>query len=264
MMDKHTYFWVLITITMAVFLIGVYKNLVSRIAYVLWVNRTREEEEAGLAAGLKQFLPDLKTIMNEGILQKRIQERSGFLWVRHFLIFAGFMLIFVFDVFLTVVEKYIPIEYFHTGAGRGFLKFTLEASGAVLLVGLTLGIVHRLVFAEKEKGLIELRLLVLLWLVVVTGYLTEAFRFVLEPTDPFIAFSFIGGPLAGLLKDFSWPWEEFASWMWILHATVTLAFFACVPFSKFVHVLASPLGRSITQREAFGQQKRERISEGLL
>ena len=64
-MDKHTYFWILITITMAVFLIGVYKNLVSKIAYILWVNRTREEEEVGPTAGLKEALPDLKTIMNE-------------------------------------------------------------------------------------------------------------------------------------------------------------------------------------------------------
>ena len=263
-MDKQTYFWTLITITMAVFLIGVYRNLVSKIAYILWVNRIREGEDADPVAGRKQPLPGLKTIMNEAILQKRIQERSGFLWARHLLIFTGFMLIFVFDVFLTLVEKYVPIEYFHTGAGRGFLKFALEASGAVLLVGLTLGIVHRLIYAQRERTLIDLKLLVLLWFVVVTGYLTEAFRFIVEPSDPFIAASFIAGPLAEGLKAFAWPWEQLASWMWIVHATITLAFFACIPFTRFVHVFASPLGRSTTLREAFVKHKRQQITEGLL
>ena len=81
----------------------------------------------------------------------------------------------------------------------------------------------------------------LLWLVVVTGFLTEAFRFVIEPDDPFIAYSFLGGSLAAGLSKISANWNQLHEMMWIFHATITVAFFAYVP-----------LFSSITDERLFG------------
>jgi len=263
LMDKYTYFWILIILSMACFFIGAYKNIIKKIAYVLWLNEDHEDTAPRKDNGGVSF-PGIKTILNEAIFQSRIKERSRFLWSRHFLIFAGFVLLFLFDGFFALTTKYCPVDYFKTGAGRSFLKLGLESTGAILLVGLTLGLIHRLIYAREEENYIDIKLLLLLWVVVVTGFLTESFRFVLEPDDPHMGVSFIGGSLAELLRKFPWPWEKIYAGMWIAHATVTGFFFAYTPFSKFVHVFVAPVGRSVTMAEGYGKRKRENISEGLL
>ncbi len=268
-MDKFTYFWSLIIAGGTIFLVGAYKNVLLKVFYILWVNRKiREEGNVRVERGEGTPLPKLATILREAILQKRVQNRSMFLWLRHFLIFFGFMVIFFLDCFYTIfghyLHHYTGFDYFTGGAGRAFLKFGMELSGTVLLAGLTVGLIHRAVFAERERTLIDINLLVLLWVVTLTGFLTEAFRLIVEPNDPFIACSFIGGPLAAVLRGFDLPWLALAPVIWIFHATVTVTFFAYLPFSKFVHIIVAPLGRSITQDGSYGQMKRERITEGLL
>jgi nitrate reductase gamma subunit len=268
-MDRFSYFWSLMVVAGTLFLVGVYKNVVLKVSYILWVNRTVRGESAGAAVekGGTPF-PKLATIVREALLQSRIKNRSSFLWLRHFLIFGGFMALFLADCVYTVLghylHHYLGYEYFTSGPGRAALKFGMELSGAVLLVGLTAGLTHRAIFARRERTLIDIKLLLLLWVVTVTGLLTETSRLIVEPNDPFITSSFVAGRLASALRGLDAPWRALGATTWIVHATVTVAFFAYVPFSKFVHVIVAPLGRSITQDGTYGQMKRARITEGLL
>jgi nitrate reductase gamma subunit len=141
----------------------------------------------------------------------------------------------------------------------------MELSGAVLLIGLTLGLGHRLVNVKAEKPFVDVKLLWLLWLVTATGFLAEAVRLAGEPNDPLIAYSFLMQPVAAWMREsYTWNWKLQADWVWCLHATFAAGFFAYIPFSKFVHILSAPLGRSITQNGDYAHQKRQRISEGLL
>lgn len=264
-MDKFTYFWSIIIIAGTIFLIGAYKNVFLKICYIIWVNK-KTPVENNTDSGVT--IPEMSTVISEALLQNRIKSRSTFLWFRHSLIFFGFMILFFFDCVYTVFghyfHHYLHYDYFVSGPGRAFLKFSMELSGSVLLVGLTLALIHRVMYAGQERTLIDIKLIVLLWVVTFTGFLTEAFRLTAEPNDPFIAYSFVGGTIASLLKQTSFAWSDLASKMWVFHATITVAFFAYIPFSKFVHMIAAPLGRSITQNGSYGQLKRERITEGLL
>ena len=267
-MDKYTYFWCLIIVALTFFFIGVYKNVAMKIGYILWVNNKGLDRKPSLKDTFKKLFPSQQTVIDEAVLQRRIKLRSEFLWTRHSLICLGFMILFAFDLFLTFaghyVDHYFHIDYFLYGPGKGLLKTGMTLSGAALLVGLTLGIIHRVVFANVEKTYVDLNLLCLLWLVTLTGFMTEAFRLTAEPSDPLMAFSLIGAPIAKKLATVPWHWKSLADGMWCLHATVTAAFFAYIPFSKFVHILAAPLGRSITQDGQYGFEKRQKISEGLL
>lgn len=264
-MDKFAYFWALITIAGTIFLIGAYKNVFLKIYYIIWVNKKIQVDNA---AEPVVTIPEMSTVISEALLQNRIKTRSTFLWFRHSLIFFGFMVLFFFDCVYTVfghyLHHYLHYEYFVSGPGRALVKFGMELSGTVLLIGLTLALIHRVVYAERERTLIDVKLIILLWVITLTGFLTEAFRLTVEPNDPFIAYSFVGGNLASLLRQTSFAWGDVASKMWIFHATITVAFFAYIPFSKFVHIIVAPIGRSITQNGRYGQLKRERITEGLL
>ncbi len=254
----------MIIVAMAVFLIGLYKNIVSKIAFVLWVNNPDPDPKAYRDTRVGLPFPDKSTVINEAVLQKRIRDRSPFLWARHVLIFFGFISIFIFDQSYFILAKVLHVEYFVSGAGRAFLKFGLELSGTVLFIGLTLALLHRIIYHEEEKVYVDLRLVSLLWAVVFTGFLTEALRFVLEPHDAFIWCSFIAAPLSRLLANYHLPWEALATFIWIVHATIVAAFFAYIPYSKFVHIFVAPIGRSITMGQDTGKLKREKISEGLL
>lgn len=268
-MDKFTYFWCLIIVAMSFFFIGFYKNFVLKIGYILWVNsKDSEGQGPGWLENLRSLWPGKQTIVDEAILQRRIKQRSDFLWTRHALIFFGFTVIFAFDLFYTFAghyaHHYFHIDYFMSGPGKGILKTGMEFSGAVLLLGLTMGIIHRWVNAGTEKRYVDINLLILLWLVTVTGFATEAFRLAAQPDDPLSAYSFIGAPIAKQLISLPYEWEPLTTWMWCIHATITAAFFAYIPYSKFVHMLAAPLGRSIARDGAYGAHKRQTISEGLL
>jgi nitrate reductase gamma subunit len=267
-MDRFSYFWSLMIVASTVFLVGTYRNVVVKIRYILWVNgKVRGEGGEAAEVGGAPF-PKLATIGREAILQRRIKNRSSFLWLRHFLIFAGFSALFLVDCVNTVLghylHHYLGYEYFTTGPGRAALKFGMELSGAVLLVGLSAGLMHRAIFARTERALIDINVLLLLWVVTVTGLFTETFRLIIEPDDPFMASSFVAGWLASALRGLDAPWRAVGAVTWIVHATAAVAFFAYVPFSKLVHVIVAPLGRSITQDGTYGQMKRARITEGLL
>lgn len=263
-MLKYTFLWMVILVAMAFFLVGIYKNIVSRIAHILWVNDPGTPESADRDPRVRLPFPTMATIFREAVIQKRIENRSTFLWLRHLLIFFGFASFFIFSQVYPLVIKYYPIEYFVSGVGRGYLKFGLELTGLILFCGLTLGLVHRIVHAEKERVFVDLRLLLLLWSVVATGFLVEALRFITESHDPFMAYSFVTAPLAQAMGELPWQWETLYPLLWTVHILLIALFFACIPFTRFVHMFAAPIGRSITMGQDTSTMKREKIAEGLL
>ena len=126
-MDKYTYFWCLIIVAMTFFFIGAYKNIFLKIYYILWVNRKESDPKpASIKAFVTRWLPDNRTIINEAVIHERIKSRSNFLWVRHLLIFFGFMIIFFLDGFYTVAghyfHHYFHYEFFMSGMGKAALK----------------------------------------------------------------------------------------------------------------------------------------------
>lgn len=267
-MFRFTYLWTFVIVAIAIFLVGVYKNVVSRLAYIQWVNNPGEAGTIHRDTGVRLPFPSLRTILNEGLLQKRIKGRSFFLWIRHMLIFFGFVALFIFDQLTYFLGKlghtFAHVEYFTSEAGRAFLKFGLELSGAVLLLGLTLALIHRVTYAKEEKKCVDLPLIVLLWAVVFSGFLAESFRFITEPADPFLRYSFLAAPLSRVLAQLPWPWESIEWWTWMAHVSSVLFFFAYVPYSKLVHMFVAPIGRSVTMGQDTAARKMEKISEAWL
>jgi nitrate reductase gamma subunit len=264
-MDRFTYFWCLMTVAGTIFLLGTYKNVFLKLYFITWINQVKEKPEGAEPVKTR---PELNTMVSEVLLQDRIKKRSSFLWSRHFMIFSGFMVLFAFDCAYTIfghyAHHYFGYLFFVDGSGRAFLKFGMEAGGVLLLIGLSIGIIHRVFYSAQERSRIDLKLLILLWVVTVTGFLTEAFRLAATPGDPFAAYSFFAVNIARMLGDIGVPWGVLWGKMWIFHATVTVAFIAYIPFSKLVHIMCAPIGRSVTQNKNYAGLKRQRIAEELL
>jgi hypothetical protein len=78
--------------------------------------------------------------------------------------------------------------------------------------------------------------------ILLTGFLVEGMRILLTnvPVSTALA-SFMGYPVSLLLGLFSIRWEVVYPYGWYIHAILTGALVAYLPFSKMFHILISPL-----------------------
>jgi nitrate reductase gamma subunit len=125
-----------------------------------------------------------------------------------------------------------------------FVAFTYDFLGLCIIIGI-IGAIMRRVQGKTQKAVTTGQDYVVLGLVgaiLLTGFLVEGMRILLT-TIPLSAAlpSFIGYPISLLLSLFSVRWEVVYPYGWYVHAILTGALVAYLPFSKMFHILVSPL-----------------------
>ena len=178
----------------------------------------------------------------EAILQKKLFKESRLRWFIYLSESLGFMaLFFVFLVFV-FTRLVFKIDFFITGAGGLILDFLMDLFGLLILSGTIASFIRR---AVKRPNMITERediiAVLLLFFIVLTGFLLEAFRLAVLPVSFESYFSFVGLALAGLLRQISLAWTDIHFYTWIIHATLVFMFLAYIPFSKFIHFIACPV-----------------------
>ena len=252
-MDTLTYLRIIISIAIVVFLIGIYKNLIRKIVHILQTQESNQENKTNATSQLFQV------ILKEAILQYRIKDRSQILWIRHLIIFGGFVTFFVIELLIGITKNYHSFNFIGP-----IFKVGLDFSGGVLLLGLIFALVHWIIFRKEEKRLIDIKSLVLLFIVVISGLLSSSSRILLSPESPFTAHSLVGYAITELSGFFSCPLEEIHYWLFVFHVTIAAGFIAYIPFSKLIHMLAAPIGRVVTMDKGYVDRKRAKVSESLL
>jgi nitrate reductase gamma subunit len=150
-------------------------------------------------------------------------------------------LFFVFLVF--VFARFVfKIDFFIAGAGGLILDFLMDLLGLLILSGTVASFIRRSIkrpnmITEKE----DLVAVLLLFFIVLTGFLLEAFRMAVLPVTFESYFSFVGLALAGLFRQIPLAWTDIHFYAWIVHATIVFVFLAYIPFSKFIHFIACPV-----------------------
>ncbi len=178
----------------------------------------------------------------EALLQRKLFKESRLRWFIYLSESFGFMaLFFVFLVF--VFARFVfKIEFFITGAGGLVLDFLMDFLGLLILSGTIASFIRRSIrrpnmITEREDILAVL----LLFLIVVTGFLLEGFRLAVLPVSYESYFSFVGLAVAGLFRQIPLAWTGIHFYTWIIHATLVFIFLAYIPFSKFIHFIACPV-----------------------
>lgn len=182
------------------------------------------------------------------LVQPRVRRSSGSM---HLAIFWGFLILFV-GTELIALEHDTPLSFFH---GLFYLAFSLgmDVFGVLLLVGVGIA-VHRRYVVRPEPSRAEgwglpLALLAILG---VTGFLLEGLRMALFGSVWF-DWSPGGALVAALLSGFE-P-GTLAAWhrgVWWLHAVVTFAFVALLPYGRLLHTIAAPLNLFFASRRPGG------------
>jgi len=161
----------------------------------------------------------------------------------HLLIFGGIFLLLLVTALVAFHEHIVPFMY-----GRPYLivSFLGELGGIAALAGLIMAAIRRYIRKPErlENSLDDALILVLLSLLIITGFVLEGLRIsVATPTPHWERWSFVGFALArtfGFEKVSLLPWHR---WVWWLHVIIFYGavIYFCLSFSKLFHVVISPI-----------------------
>ncbi|SRR6266511_9663 len=258
-MTLMSVFWILIPLFIGVLFIGLYRNLLVKLGVILGASGRFIPFRSVDAAALGQAYVD------EVVLQRRIRLRGRVPWTRHMLISWGFSVLFGFDILTALFTKYLPLEPFRSGnAGWLFLKFGLNLSGMVLLIGLLIALVRGVATGATDEAKFNDRPgTIFLLLVVVTGFVAQAMHFANLSPDPSRAWALLGHWLGEAMRPGA-PYGGSYSFFWMTHALAASAFLAYLGWSRMVHIFAAPLGRIFYAQPALREAKVRTVMEGLL
>lgn len=171
--------------------------------------------------------PLLEVLILDVLFQRRILKRSPLRWIMHFSIFAGWMTLFALSGLMFTVEItemlgiHLPFTAFQF---REFLSFPNYVFGYLLLIGVLIALVRRLFVTEVREASImyDWVLLAGVFIITISGFVADGIRNGL-----------IWG--VGLSPETAPPAALF-------HSIISLLFcISMVPYSKYIHVIATPL-----------------------
>ncbi len=177
---------------------------------------------------------------------KDLLPRELYPGIAHLLIFAG-CIILILGAFLDFISHYL----FHFMHGNFYLGYSVvvDAGGILVLIGVVLVIIRR--YGQKPDRLDnqweDLIALVLILIIVVTGFIVEGFRIAateLKTTPDWALWSPGGFVLAAAFSGLSqsalltWHWI-----MWWFHVIITLGAIGYIAlyWNKLWHIIVSPV-----------------------
>jgi nitrate reductase gamma subunit len=178
----------------------------------------------------------------EALLQRKLFKESRLRWFIYLSESFGFMALFLVFLVFVITRFVLKIDFFITGAGGLILDFLMDFLGLLIFSGTIASFIRRSIkrpnmITEREDILAVL----LLFLIVVTGFLLEGFRMAVLPVSFGSYFSFVGLALASLFRWIPFAWTDIHFYTWIIHATLVFIFLAYIPFSKLIHFIACPV-----------------------
>lgn len=262
---KWMLFGPLALLTLIVFDIGLYR-LIYRKNHVNW-KRYRQH------INRKNAQPQLMraVLYSDVLMHTSLLSVSGLRWLRHTLIFWGFVLMFAVEVAAVFVREGIPAFGFvdiWEMAGhpvRLAFDFAFDFFGLMVLIGCLLSFVWRISARGSEVvKFADTPSAVFLFLVVLSGFVVEAARIASGADLTGSAYSFVGWTMAYVAGDSSGWADAVYTPMWYLHVFGSLAFIVYIPAFRLVHSCATPVGRLMNSQKRMLANKRDSSIAGLM
>ncbi len=275
-MNVETLFWVVHLPLMLLFLIG----LVDVVG--IWLQG--RVEGVGTASAGRKFvillgralraifsrrLPViLKAFITEAWFNRRLWRTSRWRWASHFLLLNGVLLLMTLSGLAALSEK-VLYHLFHLGhipwiamwytADHPVTALLNEIGGTMMTVGLLFYIVRRYLArpAQLRTGAMDTWMVVGLGLILLTGWVAEMVRLNAGYDGPTPYLAFIGYPLSRLVSGWSLPWEHLSEWLFLGHGLLTSVVIVTVPYSKFLHAVATALMATVD-----GVQQETTLAQG--
>jgi nitrate reductase gamma subunit len=182
----------------------------------------------------------------DGLLQRRLFRISKERWLLHALIYYPFLFRFIWGVWALTASLLLP-QWPSTWAmlnnNNPLTAFLFDLSGMMVIVGIS-GMMIRKVPRRSETAFAGLPAgdwpaYILLGGIMTAGFILEGMRMAMTGSPDGAGYAFVGDAISRLMTGFELT--GIYSYMWYLHAVLTGAFIAYLPFSRMLHMLMAPV-----------------------
>lgn len=193
----------------------------------------------------RMFAKAVAVFLRDALYLSRLKGRSMSRWFMHLMILGGFLLMFAFDLLVTLsmdIIGYSPMIEEGGWAKLWVRDFGFELAGAMMLLGLTIAAVRRFALRPKmvRTELPDAASILFLLAVVLGGFVLEGMGIAGgipgHTQDP--EYSFLGYAISLALPPTSGDWYDAA---WLVHGVMSALLIAYIPFSKLFHMVATPI-----------------------
>jgi len=205
----------------------------------------------------RDFAHHFRIFLSDALLLRKLWRISKTRWLFHALILFGFIGTLLLDIVTVVCMDILHSQQFIEPLGWGKLwirDFGFEFFGLMLMIGLLAAAGRRLARRSKQlvTGREDVVSLLFLLIVVISGFVLEgvAMKSAIPGHESPEIYSFVGAAFAGVLPPIS---AQAYAQLWFVHAAISFAFIAYIPFSKLFHLFAAPLAiqlEAIVERRA--------------
>lgn len=250
-MDRLTIFWILMAVTVALFLWGVAAN-------VSIYRRGRRLPDGWPHA--PRIGRVLGALLADGLLHRALFREAKSRWAAHTLFAIGFLLLFALSMFTGFFEEILrrglgvetPFVLAVVDKDTPIMALLNEILGLPLLAGWLALVIRRYVLrpAQLRTEADDTWVLALLGIGLLTGYPTEALRLLADGTSAAAgSVSFIGYPLAQALRPLALPWARWHFALFFIHVLPFMALLVHMPYSKFFHAAVGPVVATVNALE---------------
>ncbi|KPL03123.1 MAG: hypothetical protein AMJ90_03980 [candidate division Zixibacteria bacterium SM23_73_2] len=194
-----------------------------------------------------QIWERIKSVLVFGFGHKRLLTEP-YPGISHFLLFWGFVILLLGTIIIFLQEDILsPIFNLFFLHGNFYLWFSLilDLFGLLAIIGVLLALYRRYILKPERLDNVfdDAFSLILILLILVTGFLTEGARIAFTRPD-FERWSFAGWQIALILNP-SWTeseslliWHRF---FWWVHLGLAFLFIGYLAYSKLLHIFSSSL-----------------------
>lgn len=211
-----------------------------------------------------------RTLLDDVILHRSLYRVSKVRWLRHTLIYWGFIAMFATELVAVIVRDGFPAFGWQDiwraphHPVRLVFDFIYDLTGVMMLAGCLIALVWRAtVNSSPERRYSDTPTTLFLLFVVVSGFVVEGLRMLPTLGQPGNWASF-GGMLTaralGVMGVHGAPMQG----AWLLHVLASCAFIAYVPAMRLVHSCATPMGRLMNSQKQMLAAKKCGVLAGMM
>ena len=194
----------------------------------------------------RKFFSVIKTAFFDVFLQRRLYRRSVKRWIIHGFIFFPFVFRFVWGMVAFFASIWLPqrsIAWVLLDKNNPAAAFAFDLTGIMILLGVIFAFLRdRASRTDLPAGLPaqDRWALGLIGGIIGVGFILEAMRIAMTGWPPGSAYAVIGYAISKLFSGMTGLVDVYG-YVWYIHAILTGAFIAYLPFSRLMHIIIAPV-----------------------
>ncbi|MGE5258880.1 MAG: hypothetical protein ACM3KE_19565 [Hyphomicrobiales bacterium] len=188
----------------------------------------------------------LKVIVLDGLLQLKLYRQSPSRWLIHGLIVWPFFMRFIWGMAALTGSRWTPASewpWAMLDKNNAMHGMFFDVTGLMVIVGAALAIFRSGSSASAKLPQMPRHDVLasgLLGAIVGVGFVLEGMRIAMTGYPPGSAYAFVGDGLSRFFFGVS-SLEDIYGYVWYIHAALTGAFVAYLPFSRMFHIVLAPV-----------------------